>query len=286
MIPKVIYQIWLGDKIPKIQSAIIRLNRDMCKKQGFSYKLIRTRNITKSTFPQVFPYINKLLKLKDKSKYAQISDLLRYELLYNKGGIYADVGIELKNLKILNNFIYKANKSNKYLLLCHNDPEKYCKPFYCNWHGSRMQISNSFICSIPENEILGRLINTKKLKKLRLGRNNVNLQTGPYYFRSIMRNTNRNRITFIPTKYIFPFNWNQVVPYTQILYKSKNKCVSYTKPKVGKYVTSTDQCNNKIYVNLPCNKYKNVIGIKHWDVGGSWISKNFLNYECTRIKTL
>lgn len=286
MIPTTIYQIWLGKKIPIAQSAIIKHNRSICNKNGFKYILLRTKHVTSKVFPNTYKHVKKLLKMKNTSKYAQIVDLLRYEILYRNGGIYADTGIEFVDLKKLKVIIDKANKTKKELILCHNDPETKCKPFYCNYHGRRMQISNSFICSVKESKILERTIDEKRLKRIKMGRNNVNLQTGPYYFRSVMKNTNRKNIMILPSRLIFPFNWMHVVPHTQQDKKSKNKCVSYNKPKNDKYIITQDQCKTKLYLTIPCTKYKNVIAIKHWDIGGSWISKHFKNYECTRIKTL
>lgn len=286
MIPRVIYQVWLGQKIPTAQTAIIKHNRNMCKKNGFTYKLIRDKYVTQKNFPNIYPYIQKLLKMKNTSKYAQVVDLLRYELLFRNGGVYADAGIEFVDLKKLDMYLKKAENSKKSLVLCHNDPKQLCNPFYCDYHYKRMQISNSFICSTKENDILGRTIKTKRLQRIKLGTVNVNAKTGPYYFRSVMRNTNRRSIMFLPSRLIFPFNWMHVVPFMQRDKYSRNKCVSYKKPNHNNYVVTQDQCNTKLYLTIPCTKYKNVIGIKHWDIGGSWVSKDFKNYECTRIKTL
>lgn len=87
MIPKVIHYIWLGGKpLPKIAEKCIESWKKFCP----DYKIKRwdetNLNLDK------YQFVIDALKAK---KYAFASDVLRTEILYNEGGIYLDIDVEL-----------------------------------------------------------------------------------------------------------------------------------------------------------------------------------------------
>lgn len=87
MIPKIIHYVWLGGKpLPKLTEACIKSWEKYCP--GFEIKRWDETNLN----------LNKYQFVKDaleKKKYAFASDVLRTEVLYENGGVYLDVDVEL-----------------------------------------------------------------------------------------------------------------------------------------------------------------------------------------------
>lgn len=87
MIPKVIHYIWLGGKpLPKIAEKCIKSWQKFCP----DYKIKRwdetNLNIDK------YQFVKDAIQAK---KYAFASDVFRTEILYNEGGIYLDIDVEI-----------------------------------------------------------------------------------------------------------------------------------------------------------------------------------------------
>ena len=87
MIPKVIHYIWLGgNPLPKIAEKCIESWKKFCP--GYEIKRWDESNVD----------INKYKFAKDAydaKKFAFVSDVIRTEILYNEGGIYLDIDVEL-----------------------------------------------------------------------------------------------------------------------------------------------------------------------------------------------
>ena len=80
-IPHIVHQIWLGPKpLPKHS----RKWQDLCNKYGYKYKLWRDNDVGKLINQK---YYN---EMKNKNCYPGMADILRYEVVYNDGGIYID----------------------------------------------------------------------------------------------------------------------------------------------------------------------------------------------------
>ena len=266
-IPLQLHQIWIGNNLSSLKKKHIQHNKTFFQK----YKLWRSSDITKKNFPFCYDIIQKILKQKS-PKYAQISDLMRYEILFHKGGIYADMNIEF--VKSIEPLLLKAFKTKKSLILCHQDNKKNCpNPFTCNYvnPGKGYYLSNSFIGATKNNNSMLKLITSSiNLNK------QINHSTGPYHLR---KHIDTKTVYILPTKFIYPFNWSDTIPYTV---PSKNKCVSFTK-KPG-YFSAKDSCGSIIYIRFPCLAYKNSYAIKHWDTGGSWVQSEEKIQKCKLIK--
>ena len=87
MIPKVIHYIWLGGKpLPKIAEKCIKSWKKFCP--DYEIKRWDESNLD----------VNKYQFTKDAyaaKKFAFVSDVFRTEILYNEGGIYLDIDVEL-----------------------------------------------------------------------------------------------------------------------------------------------------------------------------------------------
>ena len=87
MIPKIIHYIWLGGKpLPKIAEKCIESWKKFCP----DYKIKR--------WDETNIDVDKYQFTKDAyaaKKFAFVSDVFRTEILYNEGGIYFDIDVEL-----------------------------------------------------------------------------------------------------------------------------------------------------------------------------------------------
>jgi mannosyltransferase OCH1-like enzyme len=182
-------------------SPLNKLYTESCKNmEGWRYKLWGNDDITPENFPKTYSYIKKCMQIGNelgtiKKKYAQISDMMRLEILYRHGGVYIDITIEcLKNLnKLLNNTTYSFVVSNE------NDCGFKCKT------SNGYYISNSFIASTRYNKILEFMF--KQLRYVDFYSPYVNQQTGPYFIGKNIRklrikNALKYNINMLPREYI------------------------------------------------------------------------------------
>jgi len=242
----------------------------------FKIKIWKNRDLTKKNFPITYPYIKKVKKLHGKnirewssgptmynskdeiliySKWAQITDLMRLEIIYTHSGYYFDTTFEcLRPLYDLFNI-----------------PNKFVG---CNESSYALKdlsyLSNSFFGATKGNPILKRLLSKKKLGKIDYYWTRVNETTGPYYLRSGIRMNDNYHI--FPSVYFYPF----VEYQTQGRRKGSNKChsnkrnINATKRKKHKSkIIKLD--NKKGYIYYPCDKYPKSYVLKHWELGKTWL---------------
>uniref|UniRef100_A0A6C0D5X1 Glycosyltransferase n=1 Tax=viral metagenome TaxID=1070528 RepID=A0A6C0D5X1_9ZZZZ len=180
-IPHKIHQIWVGPnpiptKSKKFMKHIKELHPD------FEYKLWTDKDITKENFDN-YEYI------KNSKSYAQKADIMRYEILYNNGGIYLDIDFEIyKNLEPL-----LINE----LVVCTED-------MFSNFH-----ITNAFIGCTKHNANLKRCVDG--IKKINFSQM-INVATGPVYFR---KNIHMNKnVTLLEPHILYPVHWLQHKVYS------------------------------------------------------------------------
>ena len=133
----------------------------------FEIKVWGNKDLRKKHFPITYPYIQKIKKMQGKdihewtgaptmyksddtpyqySKWAQITDLMRLEIVYNHGGYYFDTTFEI--LKPMYNLFNKK----KYKFIGCNEVPRF-KDHYI--------LSNSFFGATKGNVILKRLLQKK-----------------------------------------------------------------------------------------------------------------------------
>ena len=107
-IPKIIHQIWIGTKpIPLQYIVFMKMIKDM--HPDFEYRLWTNKDFT----PENFSTYYDMMKM---NKIISRVDMMRYEILYNHGGIYVDCDIyPLRSFS-------KILEDNKHdLLVCNED---------------------------------------------------------------------------------------------------------------------------------------------------------------------
>ena len=269
-IPKKVHLIWIGGDQPDYLKLFLKtFQQFMCE---FELKLWGNKDLTKKKFPITWEYIKKAKKFHGKPmkedsdlgghtlyncdnkphlhrKWAQITDLMRLEIIYTHGGYYFDTTFEL--LKPMYNLFNK-----KYKFVGCNEVPRFKNVSF---------LSNSFFGAVKKSPILKRLLSKKKLNNINFGSMYVDSETGPGYLRSGIRFSD-NYLIF-PTKYFYPFI-EEYNPGENPRYRKaeKNKCHSIKKTKKKQRLK-----NKKGYIEFPCKKYPKSYALKHWQLGKSWL---------------
>ncbi len=191
IIPKIAHQIWFGNKeIPEYKKAMMKTVENAAKCAGWTYKVWTQADFTEKNFPNVWNYCQLAIKAGKKynqSRWAQVVDLCRYELLCRFGGAYLDTNF-FASVKLFN-AIDELNARYKQIVVCNEDP---CK-LSCEGKAGKY-LSNSFICSVRHHPVFQHLISEEKLDSINFDRSKtfeeieksfyLNETTGPYYLHS------------------------------------------------------------------------------------------------------
>ena len=249
----------------------------------FSFRLWTNKDLTKKNFPKTYSYIQqskryhgKFVEVEEENedgtieiydildennkpskhnKWAQITDLMRLEIVYNKGGYYFDTTFEI--LRPMYNLL---NKKNKRFVGCNEVPR----------FKDHNILSNSFFGATPGNPILRRLLKKEKLDQIDFYDQGVDFQTGPGYLRSGIRLNDNYHI--FPTTYFYPFV-EEYEPGVNPPYRKygRNKCHSKKKGKRTKKRLKS----KKGYIEFPCKRYPKSYALKHWQLGKSWLISEY-----------
>lgn len=245
-IPRVIHQIWFGKPL---DSTTVRYNlmknvKQMCEKYGFTYKLWTTDDMKFENLPIVWDYIQTAIEVGERleqSRYAQVADLARYELLHRFGGIYLDSLFEISPEFLK----YIDSRADKFELITANEDP--CK-LKCVGSGGKHYMSNGFFACVPGCIILKRLLDYDKLDEIDFDNVRINQETGPYFFRSAM--LSRDKIHVIDTEKIYPFMVND----SKYRKGEPNQCIE----------------DGKLINDCLRRKYPKSLTIYQSGFGGSW----------------
>lgn len=174
-IPKIIHQIWVGDNpLPAKSETYIKKIKELHPE--YEYKLWKNDDITPENFIN-YKYIVA------SNKNAQKADIMRYEILYNYGGIYLDIDMEV--YKSLTPLLTHS------LIVCNEDDNV------------DIYITNAFIACEKRNP---QLLNCVSLIKLTDWTQPINKATGPSYFKQCIKLNSDVRL--LPTCYCYPIHWS------------------------------------------------------------------------------
>jgi hypothetical protein len=207
----ILHQIWFGAEIPQWRQVMFNANKKVCEQSGFQYKLWKNQDRTAENFPQTIAYQEAALKAGEEtgqSRWAQVADLARLEIVYNISGIYADSLIEIT--PALLKAVTDAVNAGAQFVGCNEDP---CDPpLECKNAKGEMYLANSFFAATRANPIFERLLSEKSLDNIDMGDERLNHTTGPYFLRSGI--TPEDKVFLFDSKQIYQFN-QQETPYKQ-----------------------------------------------------------------------
>jgi len=178
MIPRVFHQVWINRDNPELPENF-RAYRDgwLALHPDWEYKLWNLDNLD---------FIPRHLDLLNATKvYAQMADILRYEILLRHGGVYLDTDFEcLRNI----------------------DPILVgVKNFSCSEDGR--SISIGILGAVPNSIYMERCVAALPTK---LGQINPADETGPGLLtRVLLVEGLAGDFTLFPRKWFYPYNWNE-----------------------------------------------------------------------------
>ena len=166
-IPHIVHQIWIGPKpLPKHAQKW----QNFCNKYGYQYKLWRDTAVGKLITQKYYD------EMKNKNSYPGMADILRYEVVYNHGGLYIDFDMIPVDLPIFD-FLPKTG----FGISLEHEHINLTAPELNN--NRAIFAANQFILSCPKHPILERLVNSLPInyESLRLkGHTGAAECTGPY----------------------------------------------------------------------------------------------------------
>lgn len=207
-IPKIVHQIWFGEP-NLLRQKLLDYNQQIAKQNGYQYKLWNNDDRNEKKFPLTFTYQNKAIK-KGQSRWAQVADLARLEILYHHGGIYIDSIIQISDafLKRITQISKDNHKKRNLFIGANEDP---CE-LDCQNREHKKYLSNSFIATNKNNNILRDLLKPDKLEAIDFDSPHINHTTGPYFLRSGIEETDHNNIVLLKSEQIYPY-CQQPTPY-------------------------------------------------------------------------
>ena len=245
-IPKLIHQIWFGKPLDtsSVRANLILNVEKVAKRNGYDYKLWTNENFKKEMFPLTWEYMETALQFGEElgqSRYAQVADLARYELLHRFGGIYLDSLFEIGD-----DFCkYISKHANYEIIVANEDP---CE-LDCKGVNNEKYLSNGFFACVSGCLPLKRLLHPATLKYIDFESVYINQETGPYLFRKGIKS--RDNVHVIPTSKIYPFMIND----SNYREGEPNLCITDDK---------------KILHNCLITKYKKSLAVYQSGFGGSW----------------
>ena len=206
---RVVNQIWFGAEMPEWRRRMFEHNKEVCEANGFEHKIWMNPDRTKENFPQTINYQEAALaagRATGQSRWAQVADLARLEIIYRVSGIYADSLIEIS--PALLGAVVRAINGGATFVGCNEDP---CDPpLDCQNRQGQKYLTNSFFAAVRTNDILDRLLMEERLDAIDMANEQINHTTGPYYLHSGV--TPQDPIFLFDSAQIFQFN-NQQTPY-------------------------------------------------------------------------
>jgi hypothetical protein len=202
-IPKKVHQIWFGGEIPPWRQYLFDINKTAAERNGYTYKLWQNADRTAANFQSTIAYQNGALEhgqATGQSRWAQVADLARMEILYVHGGVYLDSLFETGD--DFYKEITRLSLAGKAFIGCNEDP---CE-LECGANGKKY-LSNSFIATVGNHlsTVMERLLKDEELGKIDLDNPALNQTTGPYYLRTGIVDPVADKVFLFKTEEIYPF---------------------------------------------------------------------------------
>ena len=217
-IPKIFHFIWIGpNKLPLEYQKYIK--SWIYNHPDWLIRIWTDKDINEKNFSN----IEYILKAK---KYAQKADIMRYEIIYNYGGVYLDIDfVCYKNIEEL---------LNGEFITCNGD-------FDCI---DKSVISMCFFASTINNEISKKLVD--EIKNTTINIKSVNIETGPYYFGKIVNQF--NDFIKLEPRLLYPHTYNE-------FHNNDKNIIENKKKAYGEHLWSNSWNNDKKYELYQKPKY-------------------------------
>lgn len=179
MIPRVFHQIWINRNNPELPEKFCAYRDSwLTLHPDWEYRLWNLDNL--GFTPRRMDLISSA------PNYAQMADVLRYEILLRHGGVYLDTDFEC--LRNIDSILVGV------------------KNFSCSEDGRHISIG--IIGAEPNSIYMERCISTLPE---RLGETSPSDETGPHFFtRALLNGGLADDFTLFPREWFYPYNWNEL----------------------------------------------------------------------------
>ena len=191
---KIVHQIWIGGSLP--EEEVDWRSKWVTNHPDWNFILWDDQKISEHEW-----YNNDILH-KQKTLAGKV-DILRYEILYNYGGVYIDTDFEcIGNLNML-------DRRKDFITALQSKPR-----------AKKKSICNGFMASIAKGEFVNQLVKSIPYRHTTHGHHTTpNMIFGPEYITDMMYNSNKTytNIQILPSKTFYPgFNESGKVKYNSI----------------------------------------------------------------------
>lgn len=211
--PLTVHQIWFGGDMPEWRKYMFEANKKVCEAEGIAYRLWTNADRTRENFPSTIGYQETAIQKateSGQSRWAQVADLARLEIIYNNGGIYIDSLFEISPAFLQG--IEEAFAEGYQFIGCNEDP---CDPpADCVGNAGNKYLTNSFFAATKFNPVLERLLDDNRLGQIDMDSGFINRTTGPYYLRSGIQDVQVDKVFLFDSGQIYQFN-QQATPYKE-----------------------------------------------------------------------
>jgi mannosyltransferase OCH1-like enzyme len=193
----IVHQIWIGPKPPP--QIWMKTVQDFCKEFGHTYKLwdneeVQTLNLR--SYPGIYDLYEFYLNSETKDKWAAQADILRYILLYERGGIFVDADSAIVNGPRFDRLLREFRSG-----------------VLCGAENNKGLIANGVILTDQYNHILKKAID--ELPEFVADKPNKAVweQTGPGFITHIFRKYQLRYPTdliVVPKHWFYPIDWHGI----------------------------------------------------------------------------
>lgn len=206
----VVHQIWFGGDMPEWRKKMFAYNKSVAEAAGFTHKIWRNEDRNRENFPQTIAYQDAAIAAGQEtgqSRWAQVADLARLEIIYNSSGIYIDSLFEITPAFLMG--ILNAIQEGYTFVGCNED--QCVPPLDCQNSRGEKYLTNSFFAATRAHPIFERLLSEEKLDNIDMENPEINHETGPYFLHSGIRPEEDNIFLF-DSGQVYQFN-QQETPY-------------------------------------------------------------------------
>ena len=206
----IVHQIWFGGEMPEWRKRMFAYNKSVAEAAGFTHKIWRNEDRNRENFPQTIAYQDAAIAAGQEtgqSRWAQVADLARLEIIYNSSGIYIDSLFEITPAFLM--AILKAIGEGHTFVGCNEDQ---CEPLLdCQNGRGEKYLTNSFFAATRAHPIFARLLSEEKLENIDMTNPEINHETGPYFLHSGIH-PDEDDIFLFDSGQVYQFN-QQETPY-------------------------------------------------------------------------
>lgn len=193
-----VHQIWIGTKPPP--QLWMQTIQDFCTQYGHTYILwgneeVQTLNLR--TYPGIYDLYEYYLHSEKKDKWPAMADILRYVILYERGGIFVDADSVVVNARRFHQFLQEVKPG---IVAGAETVDK-------------TLIANGIIVCNQYNRIMKEILNELPDFVTQNPDKAVWEQTGPVFFTHMCKKFQRHfpgEIRVVPKHWFYPIDWHGI----------------------------------------------------------------------------